>query len=75
MNSIHWFHWFWHLMLGLAFVVMSCIADGAFSQRDEARRLAKPVIDMNGTTIVVNCPKPITPTAASPAPRHERFIL
>lgn len=63
-------HWFWHWLLGTFAIAM-----GAFEQRDEARHLAKPVIDMNGTTIVVSCPKPITPTAARPALRHERFIL
>ncbi len=68
-------HWFLHWLLGAAFIAMFCIANVAFMQRDEARRLAKPVIDMNGTTIVVSCPKPATPTAASPAPRQERFIL
>lgn len=68
-------HWFWHWLLGLCFVVMFCMAMVAFKQRDEASRLAKPIIDMNGTIIVVACPKPATPTAAQSAPRHERFIL
>lgn len=68
-------HWFWHWLLGIFAIANFAIAMGAFEQRDEARRLAKPVIDMNGTTIVVSCPKPITPTAARPAPRHERFVL
>ncbi|WP_430317555.1 hypothetical protein [Pseudomonas nitroreducens] len=68
-------HWFWHCLLSLAALVIFAMFNVAIYQRDEARRLAKPVIDMNGTTIVVSCPKPITPTAARPAPRHERFIL
>ena len=69
------FHWFWHALLSVAATAFFAIAMGAFEQRDEARRLAKPVIDMNGTTIVVSCPKPITPTAARQVQRHERFIL
>ncbi len=68
-------HWFWHWLLGIFAIANFAIAMGAFEQRDEAQRLAKPVIDMNGTTIVVSCPKPITPTAARPVLRHERFIL
>lgn len=68
-------HWFWHCLLGLGSLVIFAMFNVAIYQRDEARRLAKPVIDMNGTTIVVSCPKPITPTAARPALRHERFIL
>lgn len=68
-------HWFWHWLLGIFAIANFAIAMGAFEQRDEARRLAKPVIDMNGTTIVVTCPKPATPTAATPAPRQERFVL
>ncbi|MDU4251938.1 hypothetical protein [Pseudomonas sp.] len=68
-------HWFWHWLLGIFAIANFAIAMGAFEQRDEARRLAKPVIDMNGTTIVVSCPKPITPTAARQVQRHERFIL
>lgn len=68
-------HWFWHWLISIFAIANFAIAMGAFEQRDEARRLAKPVIDMNGTTIVVSCPKPITPTADRPAPRHERFIL
>ena len=68
-------HWLWHWLLGIFAIANFAIAMGAFEQRDEARRLAKPVIDMNGTTIVVSCPKPITPTAARPALWHERFIL
>ncbi|MDH0291425.1 hypothetical protein N7414_20055 [Pseudomonas sp. GD04087] len=72
MNSAHWF---WHWLLGIAAIAFFGMLMAAIEQRDEARRLAKPVIDMNGTTIVVSCPKPATPTAASPAPRQERFIL
>lgn len=68
-------HCFWHWLLGIFAIANFAIAIGAFEQRDEARRLAKPVIDMRGTTLVVSCPKPATPTAATPAPRHERFIL
>lgn len=69
------FHWFWHALLSVAATAFFAIAMGAFEQRDEARRLAKPVIEISGTTMTVTCPKPATPTAASPAPRHERFIL
>lgn len=68
-------HWFWHVLLGVAAVTFLGLCQTAIEQRDEARRLAKPVIDMNGTTIVVTCPKPATPTAASPVPRQERFVL
>jgi hypothetical protein len=68
-------HWIWHWLLGIFAIANFAIAIGAFEQRDEARRLAKPVIDMNGTTIVVICPKPATHTAASPVPRQERFVL
>ncbi len=68
-------HWFWHCLLGLAALVIFAMFNVAIYQRDEARRLAKPVIEVSGTTMTVTCPKPATPTAASPAPRHERFIL
>ena len=68
-------HWLCHWLLGAAFIAMFCIANVAFMQRDEARRQAKPSIEMRGTTLVVSCPKPATPTAASPAPRQERFVL
>lgn len=68
-------HWFWHCLLGLAALVIFAMFNVAIYQRDEARRLAKPVIDMRGTTLVVSCPKPATPTAATTAPRHERFVL
>ncbi len=69
------FHWFWHALLSVAAIAFFAIAMGAFEQRDEARRLAKPVVKVSGTTMTVTCPKPITPTAARPVPRHERFIL
>lgn len=68
-------HWFWHWLLSIFAIANFAIAMGAFEQRDEARRLAKPSIEMRGTTLVVSCPKPATPTAASPAPRQERFVL
>ncbi|WP_325436017.1 hypothetical protein [Pseudomonas nitroreducens] len=68
-------HWFWHWLLCVAAIAFFGLFLAAIEQRDEARRLAKPVIDMNGTTIVVSCPKPITPTAARQVQRHERFIL
>lgn len=69
------FHWFWHAVLSVAATAFFAIAMGAFEQRDEARRLAKPTIEMRGATLAVSCPKPATPTAASPAPRQERFVL
>ncbi len=68
-------HWFWHCLLGLAALVIFAMFNVAIYQRDEARRLAKPVIEVSGTTMTVTCPKPTTPTAAHPVPRHERFIL
>ena len=68
-------HWFWHCLLGLGSLVIFAMFNVAIYQRDEARRLAKPVIEVSGTTMTVTCPKPITPTAASPAPRQERFVL
>ena len=68
-------HWLCHWLLGAAFIAMFCIANVAFMQRDEAQRLAKPSIEMRGTTLVVSCPTPATPTAASQVPRQERFVL
>jgi len=68
-------HWFWHWLLGIAAIANFAFYQTALEQRDEARRQAKPSIEMRGTTLVVSCPKPVTPTAASPTPRHERFIL
>lgn len=68
-------HWFWHWLLGIAAIANFAFYQTALEQRDEARRQAKPTIDMRGTTLVVSCPKPATPTAATPAPRHERFVL
>ncbi|WP_325435135.1 hypothetical protein [Pseudomonas nitroreducens] len=68
-------HWFWHWLLGIAAIANFAFYQTALEQRDEARRQAKPVIEVSGTTMTVTCPKPITPTAASPFPRHERFIL
>lgn len=68
-------HWFWHCLLGLAALVIFAMFNVAIYQRDEARRLAKPVIEVSGTTMTVSCSKPMTPTAAHPVPRHERFIL
>lgn len=68
-------HWFWHWLLGVAAIANFAFYQTALEQRDEARRQAKPSIEMRGTTLVVSCPKPATPTAASPAPRQERFAL
>lgn len=68
-------HWFWHWLLGTFAIANFAIAMGAFEQRDEAQRLAKPSIEMRGTTLVVSCPTPATPTAASQVPRQERFVL
>lgn len=68
-------HWFWHWLLSIAAIAFFGMLMAALEQRDEARRLAKPVIDMNGTTIVVTCPKPATPTAATQVWRQERFVL
>lgn len=68
-------HWFWHWLLGIAAIANFAFYQTALEQRDEARRQAKPSIEMRGTTLVVSCPKPATPTAASPATRQERFVL
>lgn len=69
-------HWFWHVLLGIAAITFFGLCQTAIEQRDEARRLAKPTIEMRGTTLVVSCPKPITPAAAPGAPRQQpRFIL
>ncbi|WP_440468074.1 hypothetical protein ACKI1H_07850 [Pseudomonas sp. YH-1] len=68
-------HWFWHWLLGIAAIANFAFYQAALEQRDEARRLTKPTIDMRGTTLVVSCPKPATPTAATPALRQERFVL
>ena len=68
-------HWFWHCLLGFSALVLFVMFNVAIYQRDEARSRAKPVIEMHGTTLVVSCPKPVTPTAASPSARQERFIL
>ncbi|MFZ5959816.1 hypothetical protein ACOXVJ_20135 [Pseudomonas knackmussii] len=69
-------HWFWHCLLSVAAISFLGFFMAAIEQRDEARRLARPSIDMRGTTLVVSCPKPITPTAAPGAhPQQPRFIL
>lgn len=68
-------HWFWHYLLGIAAIANFAFYQVALEQRDEARRQAKPTIEMRGTPLVVSCPKPATPTAASPVPRQERFVL
>lgn len=68
-------HWFWHCLLGFAVLVIFVMFNVAIYQRDEAQRLARPVIEVSGTTMTVTCPKPYTPTAVSPAPRQERFVL
>lgn len=68
-------HWFWHFLLGFAALVIFVMFNVAIYQRDEARRLARPVIEVSGTTMTVTCPKPVTPTAADQALRQERFIL
>ncbi|MFC2974629.1 hypothetical protein ACFOJE_20770 [Azotobacter bryophylli] len=68
-------HWFCHWLLGIAAVASFSIAQVAFYQRDEAKRLAKPVIEMSGNTWVVTCPKQKTPIATGQPLPHPRFIL
>lgn len=69
-------HWFWHSLLSVVAIAFLGFLMAAIEQRDEARRLARPTIDMRGTTLVVSCPKPITPATAPGAQRPEpRFIL
>lgn len=69
-------HWAWHCLLSIAAIAFFGLFLAAVEQRDAARHLAKPTIEMRGTTLVVSCPKPITPAAAPGAPRQQpRFIL
>jgi len=69
-------HWAWHCLLSIAAIAFFGLFLATVEQRDEARRLAKPTIEMRGTTLVVSCPKPITPAAATGARQQQpRFIL
>lgn len=69
-------HWAWHCLLSITAIAFFGLFLAAVEQRDEARRLAKPTIEMRGTTLVVSCPKPITPAAAPGAHQQQpRFIL
>lgn len=69
-------HWFWHCLLSIAAIAFLGFFMAAIEQRDEARRQAKPVIEMNGNTMVIACPKPITPTASTGGSASTlRFIL
>ena len=69
-------HWFWHCLLSIAATAFFGFFLAAIEQRDEARRQAKPVIEMNGNTMVIACPKPITPTASTGnSAGTPRFVL
>lgn len=69
-------HWFWHCLLSGAAIAFFGFFLAAVEQRDEARRQAKPVIEINDNTMVIACPKPIIPTAsAGSSVSKPRFVL
>ena len=69
-------HWFWHCLLSVAAIAFLGFFMAAIEQRDEARRMARPTINMRGTILVVSCQKPITPAAAPGVHRQQpRLIL